>query len=202
MNSVNEESGPVVIIGKRGAEKTSLVKDIICRLLDSTHKTVVSPIPLFSDDHPNTTTFSEYTPEIIEEVILQQKNLIQELGRDQCSHSLVVLNDCIHDENFCKNVSFRTLFLNSLSYKLMTILTHQLPLSIRPSLRLNIGYVFILRETILSNQKRLYDMYASHLFDSFQHFQEVLMRATYDDYSCLVIDCKNNRHFHYKATLF
>ena len=70
-----------------------------------------------------------------------------------------------------------------------------------PSICSNIDYIFILRETIVLNQKRLYDMYASHLFNSFRHFQEVLMEAT-DDYGCLMIDCKNSKYLHYKATLF
>ena len=69
----------------------------------------------------------------------------------------------------------------------------QFSLGIPPNLRTNVDYVFILRENIWSNRKRLYDHYAG-MFPTFEMFCETMDQCT-ENYECLVIDntSKSNR---------
>ena len=53
----------------------------------------------------------------------------------------------------------------------------QYPLGIPPALRTNVDYVFILRENIMSNRKRIYENYAS-MFATFEAFCSVLDSCT------------------------
>ena len=50
--------------------------------------------------------------------------------------------------------------MNGRHWHILFIITMQYPLGIPPNLRTNIDYVFILRENIVSNRKRIYDNYA------------------------------------------
>ena len=80
----------------------------------------------------------------------------------------------------------------------------QYPLGIPPNLRTNIDYIFILRENIVANRKRIYDNYAG-MFQNFEIFCQVMDQCT-ENYECLVIDntTKSNRLednvFWYKAS--
>ena len=49
--------------------------------------------------------------------------------------------------------------MNGRHYKLLFVLTMQFALGITTPFRTNIDYVFILRENIVSNRKRLYEHY-------------------------------------------
>ena len=85
----------------------------------------------------------------------------------------------------------------------MFIITMQYALGIPPNLRTNIDYVFILRENINSNRKRLYEQYAG-MFPSLEVFNQVMDQCT-ENYECLVINnnAKSNslcdQVFWYKA---
>ena len=76
--------------------------------------------------------------------------------------------------------------MNGRHYKLLFILTMQFALGIPPNLRTNVDYVFILRENIYSNRKRLYDHYAG-MFPTFEMFCETMDQCT-ENFECLVID--------------
>ena len=76
-------------------------------------------------------------------------------------------------------------------------------LGIPPNLRTNIDYIFILRENIINNRKKLYDHYAG-MFPTFEMFSQVMDHCT-ENYECLVIhnNAKSNKLedqvFWYKA---
>ena len=79
----------------------------------------------------------------------------------------------------------------------------QYALGIPPNLRTNIDYIFILRENIVQNRKRLYECYAG-MFPTFEVFCAVMDQCT-ENYECIVINnnAKSNRIedqvFWYKA---
>ena len=64
-------------------------------------------------------------------------------------------------------------------------MTMQYIMGIPPQLRSNVDYVFILRENVFANRKRIYDNYAG-MFPSFDIFCQVLNACT-ENYECLVI---------------
>jgi hypothetical protein len=61
----------------------------------------------------------------------------------------------------------------------------QYPLGITPNLRTNVDFVFILRENILGNRKRIYENYAG-MFPTFEMFCQFMDQCT-ENYECLVI---------------
>ena len=79
----------------------------------------------------------------------------------------------------------------------------QYPVGIPPFLRTNIDYVFILRENVISNRKRIYEHYAG-MIPSFDAFCQIMDNCA-EDYECLVIDnttssaTLKDRVFWYKA---
>ena len=95
------------------------------------------------------------------------------------------------------------MFMNGRHLKLFFIITMQYPLGIPPNLRTNIDFVFILRENIVGNRKRIYENYAG-MFPTFEVFSQVMDQCT-ENYECLVINnnAKSNKLqdqiFWYKA---
>ena len=93
--------------------------------------------------------------------------------------------------------------MNGRHFKLLFVITMQYALGIPPNLRTNIDYVFILRENIVQNRRRLYDSYAG-MFPTFEVFCQVMNQCT-ENYECLVINnnAKSNKIedqvFWYKA---
>ena len=79
----------------------------------------------------------------------------------------------------------------------------QYALGIPPNLRTNIDYVFILRENIHANRKRIYEQYAG-MFPSLEIFNQVMDQCT-ENFECIVINnnSKSNKLddqvFWYKA---
>lgn len=81
----------------------------------------------------------------------------------------VILDDCLYDSSWTKDKGIRSIFMNGRHHKILFLVTMQYPLGITPTLRSNVDYVFILRENIVSNRKRIYENYAG-MFPSFDIF--------------------------------
>ena len=87
----------------------------------------------------------------------------------------------------------------------MFLITMQYARGIPPNLRTTIDSVFILRENLVSNRKRLYESYAG-VFPSFEIFCSVMDQCT-ENFECLVIhnNAKSNKLedqvFWYKADI-
>lgn len=92
-------------------------------------------------------------------------------------------------------------------------MTMQYAIGVPPVMRENIDYVFILRENIISNRRRIYDQYAHNIFPEFEVFSQFLnevfnMHPTnYKQWeACIVLDNTTDstniedRVFHFTAT--
>ena len=159
--------------------------------------------PLFIHD--------EYNEEIVQRVLHRQKKAVekhnQEIEQFQTSkvdpRGFLILDDCLYDSSWTKSKHIRSIFMNGRHYKMMFLVTMQYALGIPPNLRTNIDYVFILRENIVSNRKRIYESYAG-MFPTFEIFCQVMDQCT-ENYECLVIfnNAKSNniedQVFWYKA---
>ena len=117
--------------------------------------------------------------------------------------AFLILDDCMFDNSWTKDKNIRSLFMNGRHFKMLFIITMQYSMGIPPSLRTNVDYVFILRENIVANRKRLYEQYAG-MFPTFEIFCQVMDQCT-ENYECLVINnnAKSNKLedqvFWYKA---
>ena len=100
--------------------------------------------------------------------------------------SVLLLDDCTDDPRIFNDPLFQGIFKNSRHWKMMFILALQYPSDIKPVLRSNIDYTFILRESNMRNRKILWENYAGIIPD-FNMFCSIMDNIT-TDYCALVID--------------
>lgn len=199
----------VVMLGKRNTGKSYLTRDILFNHKDIPLGTIISPTEtaneFFSELAPRFFIHDEYTPGLVERVVERQKKVVKLFKKDQRidPRAFLVFDDCLYDNSWRNDKNVRLLFMNGRHWKMLFLITMQFPLGIPPSLRSNVDYVFILRENITSNRKRIYEHYAG-VFPRFDVFCSVMDQCT-SNYECLVIDntTKSNKIedqvFWYKA---
>jgi len=204
-----------MMIGKRNTGKSFLTKDLLYYKRDIPIGTVISGTEganqFYSKIVPPLFIHDEYSPEIISNSLKRQKIVVAKVKAQEKQYgksnidpnAFVILDDCLYDNSWTKDTNMRTFFMNGRHYHVLLIITSQYSLGIPPNLRCNIDFVFILRENIINNRKRLYDNYAG-MFPTFEVFCQVMDQCT-ENYECLVIDntTKSNKIedmvFWYKA---
>lgn len=205
----------VVLIGKRETGKSFLVKDLLFQQRDLPIGTVISPTEsankFFGEMVPPLFIHDEFTPSVLENVVKRQRIILKKVDQHvaatgSCNidpRSFLILDDCLYDGSWIKDKNIRFLFMNGRHVKILFVITMQFALGIPPVLRTQIDYVFILRENLISNRKRLYENYAG-MFPTFDIFCQVMDQCT-ENFECLVINnnAKSNRLedqvFWYKA---
>jgi hypothetical protein len=185
----------VVFIGPRNTGKSFLVKDLLYYHRHIPVGTCISPTEeankCFSDHIPPIFIHPEYTPELIEKVVNRQKEIVTKKrngGTEMDSidpNAFLLMDDCLYDRSWVKDKSIREIFMNGRHWKLLFLLTMQFPLGITPNLRSNVDWVFILKNNIMADRKRIYEHYAG-MFPNFEIFCETLNQCT-ENYECLVI---------------
>lgn len=205
----------VVLIGKRETGKSFLVKDLLWHHQSLPCGTVISGTEganqFYSKVIPPMFIHEEYSPIIIGNVLKRQKLIAKKISQDLNERgatsvdprNFLILDDCLYDTSWIRDKNVRYLFMNGRHVHTMFIITMQYAIGIPPNLRTNIDYVFILRENIISNRRKLYEQYAG-MFPDFDSFCQVMTQCT-ENYECLVIDnnAKSNKLedqvFWYKA---
>jgi hypothetical protein len=199
MNKIKDNT-IIVFIGKRNTGKSVLLLDYLYHHRQFPVGTVISPTDNYNHTYrphvPSIFIHEEYTPELLEQILKRQKDICKKC-KNKPSYAevdpktFVILDDCLADGNeWVKDKNIKFLFMNGRHVKATFILTMQYALGIPPSLRGQIDYVFICKETKACNLKRLYEHYAS-MFPTMDMFKTVLNKCT-NDYGCLVIDNTSN----------
>jgi len=205
----------VVMIGKRNTGKSFLIKDLLYYNNSFQVGTVISGTEaangFFGEFIPKMFIHDEYRSTIIDNVVKRQQSLLKNIKKEVHKYgssqidprAFLILDDCLYDSSWTKEKNVRALFMNGRHLKMFFVISMQYPLGIPPNLRTNIDYIFILRENIVANRKRIYDNYAG-MFQNFEIFCQVMDQCT-ENYECLVIDntTKSNKLednvFWYKA---
>jgi hypothetical protein len=212
----DEKKAPVIVfIGRRDTGKSFLVRDLLFHHQDIPIGTVISGTemasPFFSEFVPRLFIHHEYNSLLIENILKRQVKILKQTENELKTQgrrltdprTFAILDDCLFDNKWAQDKLMRLLFMNGRHWKVMLIITMQYPLGVPPILRTNIDYVFILRENVQANRKRIYDNYAS-MFPTFELFCDILNQTT-ENYECLVINnnAKSNRLedqvFYYRA---
>jgi hypothetical protein len=215
----SRKSPMMVIIGKKDTGKSFLVRDVLFQT--QRHfpvGTVISATEaaneFFQTMVPSKFIHDKYRPEIVQNVIKRQATIKSKRNSDKTARgggsnvdprAFLILDDCLYDaKSWINEESTRFVFMNGRHIDLMTIITMQYPLGITPNLRTNVDFVFILRENILGNRRRIYENYAG-MFPTFEMFCCFMDQCT-ENYECLVI-CNNvssnkleDQVFWYKAS--
>jgi len=195
----SRKSPMIVVIGKKDTGKSFLVRDI---LFNTQHEfpigTVISGTEVanefFQHMVPSKLIHDKYNPSIVMNVIKRQLGVKTSRNDDKKRNggnssvdprAFLILDDCLYDASWIKEESTRYVFMNGRHIDLMTIITMQYPLGITPNLRTNVDFVFILRESIVNNRRRIYDNYAG-MFPTFEMFCQFMDQCT-ENFECLVI---------------
>ena len=186
-----KDDSVIAMLAKRNSGKSILCKDILYHHRNIPVGVIISPTEkankFYGNFVPDSFIYDEYESLIISKLLQRQEILIhkQDNNSNIDPRAFLILDDCLYDNKWIKDTNMRSVFMNGRHYKLMFILTMQFALGIPPNLRTNIDYVFILKENIMSNRKRIYEHYAG-MFPTFEMFCKVMDKCT-QDYECLVI---------------
>jgi len=195
----SRKSPMIVIIGKKDTGKSFLVRDVLANARGCFPiGTVISGTEVanefFQHMVPSKFIHDKYNAKIVTDAITRQ--LGAKTKRNQSKNqgggvsnidprAFLILDDCLYDASWIKEESTRYVFMNGRHIDLMTIITMQYPLGITPNLRTNVDFIFILRETILGNRRRIYENYAG-MFPTFEMFCTFMDQCT-ENFECLVI---------------
>uniref|UniRef100_A0A6C0AIG1 Uncharacterized protein n=1 Tax=viral metagenome TaxID=1070528 RepID=A0A6C0AIG1_9ZZZZ len=195
----SRKSPMIVLIGKKDTGKSFLVRDILfntqtCFPIGTVISATEVANEFFQHMVPSKLIHDKYRPEIVMNVIKRQLGVKTarngEKGRSGGNSStdpraFLILDDCLFDNTWIKEESTRYIFMNGRHIDVMTIITMQYPLGITPNLRTNVDFIFILRENILGNRRRIYENYAG-MFPTFEMFCQFMDQCT-ENFECLVI---------------
>ena len=210
MSSIKDDQ-VVVFVGKRNTGKSFLVKDLLYYHQDIPAGTVISGTEgansFYSNIMPSIFIHCEFNECIVNNYLKRQKQIMRSYNENKSEidpRAFLILDDCLYDPSWTKQKEIRSMFMNGRHYKSLFIITMQYALGIPPNLRTNIDYIFLLRENIHANRKRLYEQYAG-MFPTLEIFNQVMDQCT-ENYECLVINntSKSNKLedqvFWYKAS--
>ena len=206
----------VVFIGKRNTGKSFLIKDLLWNKKTFPVGAVISGTEganaFYSQLVPSIFIHEEFSPTIISNVIQRQQMVTKHMLKQRQAggpaanidrRTFVIMDDCMYDNKWISDKFIRSLFMNGRHYGILYILALQYVMGIPPVLRGNVDYVFILRENMVANRRRIYEQFAG-VFPTFEFFCQIMDQCT-ENYECLVIHngSKSNRLedcvFWYKA---
>lgn len=174
----------------RNTGKSTLIKDIV-----ATKSFMVPVAQIFSGTEDSNHFYTQHFPsvcvhnkldmEAIKNFVVRQKLAMKYIENPW---AIQIIDDCTDNPAQLRDPVFQAYYKNGRHWRMIHILSLQYCLDILPSIRTNIDYTFILRETNQKNRKALYENYAGNI-ETFAQFNE-LMDVLTEDYTALVI---NNR---------
>lgn len=188
MHKPQQGGSKIVVIGKPGTGKTTLLTSLLYR------KRHIFPIGLVisgtedSNGHykkifPDTFVYNKYDEGVLENFVRRQKLAKQHIENPW---AVVLLDDCTDDPKVFSKPFQQGMYKNGRHWKMLYILSLQYGMDIKPVIRTNIDGVFILREPNMRNRRVLWENYASCIPD-FNDFCQILDQIT-DDYTALYIN--------------
>ena len=177
-----------VFVGKRGTGKSTLITDILYHKRHIPAGVVMSATEDGNHHYktfvPDLFIYGDYDREAIERVLDRQKSIA--IKGKTPPGAFLLLDDCMYDRKFMKDVCIRQCFMNGRHWKIFFMLSMQYCMDLSPDLRANVDYVFILRENIVQNREKLYKSFFG-VFPNFNTFSKVMDACT-ENFECLVLD--------------
>ena len=105
--------------------------------------------------------------------------------REALDRAFVVIDDMAFSQSTFNNDAMKALMFQGRHFSCTTIVTVQYSLLLNTALRANLAYVFVARESIIANRRRLYEHFFG-VFPSFDDFERVFAACTTGyDFICL-----------------
>ena len=189
--SIISPNAVVLLVGKRGTGKSTLMKDIMYNMRDRLDFGIaMSPTEDCTSDLasyvPKTCIYNDYNGERINAMLESQRRSIKNGTKRQL---FLMLDDCMYDKKVMKGITIRNLFMNGRHRKVFFLNCQQYVMDMPPDLRTNVDYIFALRENIMSNKEKLWKFFFG-VFPTFQQFNTVMDACT-QNYECLVFNGKS-----------
>ena len=187
-------SDVVAVVARRKSGKSFFIRDMLHHYRDIPVGTVISQTErvnsFYKDFVPPSLIHDEYRDEIIEKVLKRQRLVLDKIRKDPeyaevDPSAFLLMDDCMADTSWQKSPVMREIFFNGRHFKLLTVLSLQYVMGLSVSFRNQVDWVFLFKEGIWANKKRLYENFAG-MFHNQQIFNAVLDQVT-NDYGCLVI---------------
>jgi hypothetical protein len=181
-NISNMVKSPLIcLIGKKGTGKSWIITNIIDNLnitdtfLENT--LIISPKEktsnFYSQLYKKAKIIYKFDEKVVEEYFYKRKGCI-------------VFDDCFSStSDWQKSNIIQQIMVNNKYYGVPVIFSMQFTLGLKPELRSNFDYVFMLADDYIANKKRMYDHYAG-MFPTFNVFNKVYDVLT-EDFSSMVI---------------
>ncbi len=192
--SMMSETATVAMIAHRGSGKSFLMRDLLYHFRHIPVGTVISRTEalnrFYKDYVPEPFIHFEYRDDIIEKVLKRQRLIIDKTSsdpqyKDVDPHAFLLFDDMMYETGWQKSEKMRDVIFNGRHSKLLSVLSLQYAIGLNVAFRNNLDWVFIFKESILANKKRLYDHYCG-MFPNQAIFDAVLDAVTHD-YGCLVV---------------
>jgi hypothetical protein len=205
--STMRPTATVLMIGKRGTGKTTLINDIMYHNRDKFQFGVgMSP----TDDTtnalgafvPKCCIYDDFDESALQRMLDRQKWAGK--GPPEKFHNVFcVLDDCAYDAKTFKNKSIREVFMNGRHRKIFIVNAVQYMMDMPAGLRGQVDYVFATRDANIDQREKLWK-YFFGMFPDYKSFSKVFDECT-EGYSVIVFDATVRSNsidktiFHYSA---
>lgn len=205
----------ILILAKRGSGKSFLCRSILYYFRDIPCGTIISLTedcsPFYSKFIPDAYIHYEYKSKYLAKLFERQEMMIEKnkeymkIGKRLDVRVFLLMDDCLADKKkWLSDANITRLLLNGRHFYILFLLTIQEVLGITPNQRQNFDYIFIFRNSFVSEQKKIYDHYAG-FFPSLDVFKKIFTKLT-ENYGVMVLVCKggastiSEQVMHYRAT--
>ena len=195
----DREGRTSLFLAPRNRGKSFLLRDMLFHMRDLPWVVVISPTEganeFFQKFVPGILIYEEYTPDIVEKFVKRQIRITKKYNDEKKKYgrsdidprAAIILDDMLYaGKDWVNDKNIKYLFLNGRHHNCTVALTSQSVLGIPPSLRTNLDNVFILKENITANRKKIYEQYCG-IFPTYDVFAQVMTQST-QNYECLVVD--------------
>ena len=204
-----DDASRIVIVGKRTSGRTTLIKDILQHFKHISAGLVVSRVEHLEQKYKDVVPADciRYELDGVSEEVLER----QAQAKNQSSitqHSIVdprfflVLDDVMFANGWQDDTSMQEVLWNGAKHDILRILSLGYFLGLSKTIRDKIDWIFIFREEVNGNLKRLYDSCCG--FFPNQHVFDSVLSQVAKGYTCLVVDNRQDgqcieRAFWYQA---
>lgn len=183
----------IFIIGHRNSGKSTLIKDLLFKSQQVSFGRVFhlgeEYNHFYRDFVPSLLIDDDLNKKKTKEIFNEKRQLNQKEG-DVDKGSFIVFDDCLYQLEHKKQKYFFKLIQTKELYQTFILLSLQYAVSLQPDIEKKIDYVFIYREQIIKERKKIYEKFGK-MIPNFQMFQDIFEQCTEKDYECLVIHLSN-----------
>lgn len=180
----------VLLVGKRGTGKSTLLKDLMYHMQDKLDfGLAMSPTEECTSDlteyMPSSCIYNEFMGDKVDLLLEEQRKAVKKGSNRRV---FLLLDDCMYDKKIMRGVNVRNLFMNGRHRRIFFINCQQYVMDMPPDLRSQVDFVFVMRDNIRSNKEKLWKFFFG-VFPNFNDFNTVMDNCT-QNYECLVYNGK------------